>query len=124
MGKEMGIQSPSEHVVVVELHPEPEMREEIKAVTEIVCEGADCDVVMDFSCVGIMATPSISGLLQLRQCLGECGRRLVLCNLAASTKGVFAATGLDAIFEFADDKSAALAAVEHVLQAAGEPGAD
>ena len=110
--------------MVVELPPEPQMRDEIKAVTERVCEGADCDVVMDFSCVGIMATPSISGLLQLRQRLVDGGRRLVLCNLAAPTKGVFAATGLDAIFEFADDKPAALAALQDVLQSVGEPGAE
>ena len=108
----MGIQNWSENIVLVDLSQEPQTGDELKAVTEIVRDRGDCDVVIDFSSVDIITSSSISGLLKLHKLLTDCEHRLVFCNVAAATKGVFTVTGLDEIFEFVDDKLIALTGLQ------------
>jgi anti-anti-sigma factor len=110
----MGIQNFSEDVILVELpFKEPQIVEELKAVNETVSGKPDLDVVIDFSRVEIMTSSSIGNLIILRNLLHERGRRLILCNMASVTKCIFVVAGLKDIFKFVDDKSAALAAVQH-----------
>jgi len=90
------------------------MGDELKTVTGIVRDRGDCEVVIDFSNVDIITSSSISKLLKLRKLLGDCGHRLVFCSVAAATRGIFTVTGLDGIFEFADDKFVALASLQMV----------
>ena len=110
----MGIQNWSENIILVDLPQEPQIADELKTVIEIVRDRGDCDVVMDFSSVDIVTSSSLSKLLRLRKLLVDCGHRFVFCNVAAATKGVFTVTGLDAIFEFVDDKFVALAGLQLV----------
>jgi anti-anti-sigma factor len=110
----MGIQNLSEDVVLVELpFKEPQIDDELKAVNEIASSKPDLDVIIDFSKVEIITSSSIGNLIILRNILHERGRRLMLCNVAPMTKCIFVVAGLKDIFEFVDDKSAALAAVQH-----------
>ncbi len=110
----MGIQDWSENVILVDLPQEPEMGDELKTVTEMVRDRGNCEVVVDFSSVDIITSSSLSKLLKLRKLLGDCGHRLIFCNVAAATKGIFTVTGLDGIFEIADDKFIALASLQMV----------
>ena len=110
----MGIQNWSENIVLVDLPQEPEMGDELKAVTEIIRDRGDCDMVVDFSCVDIVTSSSLSKLLKLRKLVGDCGHRLVFCSVAPATKGIFTVTGLDGVFEVADDKFVALASLQMV----------
>jgi len=110
----MGIQDWSEDVILVDLPQEPEMGDELKTVTEMVRDRGNCEVVIDFSSVDIITSSSLSKLLKLRKLLGDCGHRLIFCNVAAATKGIFTVTGLDGIFEIADDKFVALASLQMV----------
>jgi anti-anti-sigma factor len=110
----MGIQDWSEDVILVDLPQEPEMGDEIKTVTEMVRDRGNCEVVIDFSSVDIITSSSLSKLLKLRKLLGDCGHRLIFCNVAPATKGIFTVTGLDGIFEIADDKFVALASLQMV----------
>ncbi len=110
----MGIENWSENIVLVDLPQEPQTAEELYAATEIVCDRGDCDVVIDFSSVDIVTSSSLSGLLKLRKLLADCGHRLIFCSVAAATRGIFTVTGLDGIFEFADDKFVALASLQLV----------
>jgi anti-anti-sigma factor len=110
----MGIQNWSDEVVLVDLPQEPEMGDELKSVTEIVRDRGDCDVVIDFANVDIVTSSSLSKLLKLRKLLADCGHRLVFCSVAAATRGIFTVTGLDGIFELADDKFVALASLQLV----------
>jgi anti-anti-sigma factor len=110
----MGIQDWSEDIILVDLPQEPEMGDELKMVTGIVRDRGDCEVVIDFSNVDIITSSSISKLLKLRKLLADCGHRLVFCSVAAATRGIFTVTGLDGIFEFADDKFVALASLQMV----------
>jgi len=110
----MGIDHSSLGILIVELPPEPEMGPELEAVAEVVRDEEDCDVVIDFSSADIVTSPSISKLLKLNKLMGEFGHRLVLCNVAPATKGIFKITGLDVVFEFTADKSAALALIKNL----------
>ena len=110
----MGIQNWSENIILVDLPPEPEIGEEIQTVTEMARDRGDCDLVMDFSSVDILTSSSISKLLKVRKMLADCQRRLVFCNVAPATKGIFTVTGITEIFEFVDDKFVALAGLQLV----------
>ncbi len=110
----MAIQNWSEDIILVDLPPEPEMADELETVTSTVRDRGDCEVVIDFSGVDIVTSSSISKLLKLRKLLGDCGHRLVFCSVAPATKGIFTVTGLDGIFELADDKFVALASLQMV----------
>ena len=110
----MGIQNWSDDVVLVDLPQEPHMGEELKTVTGIVRDRGNCDVVIDFSSVDIVTSSSLSKLLKLRKLLADCGHKLVFCNVAAATKGIFTVTGLDGVFEIVDDKFVALASLQIV----------
>jgi len=110
----MGIQNWSEDVVLVDLPLEPEMGEELKTITQVVRDRGDCEVVIDFSKVDIITSSSLSKLLRLKKLVGDCGHRLVFCNVAPATKGIFTVTGLDGIFEIVDDKFIALASLQMV----------
>jgi len=110
----MGIQEWSEDIILVDLPAEPDMGEELKTVTTLVRDRGDCDVVIDFSNVDIVTSSSLSKLLKLRKLLSDCGHRLVVCSVAPATKGIFTVTGLEGIFELADDKFIALASLQMV----------
>ncbi|MHC4545296.1 MAG: STAS domain-containing protein [Planctomycetota bacterium] len=112
----MGIDHSSQGILTVDLLPEPDMGTELENVANIAREGADCDVVVDFSSVDIITSSSISKLLKLNKLLDGFGHRLVLCGLVNATKQIFKLAGLDLVFDFTDDKSAALTAVKHAQQ--------
>ncbi|MHC4584570.1 MAG: STAS domain-containing protein [Planctomycetota bacterium] len=107
----MGIQDWSENTILVDLSREPEMRDELEAVTEMVRDRSNCDVLIDFSGVDIVTSSSLSMLLKLRKMLSDSTHKLVLCSVSSATKGIFMITGLDGNFEFADNKSVILASL-------------
>jgi anti-anti-sigma factor len=108
----MGIQSWSENVILVNLPQRLEDHAELQTVVEMVREREDCNVVIDFSDVAIVGSPTFARLLELRQVLLASGHKLVLCGLRPATQGVFAITRLDSIFEFVEDRFAALAGLQ------------
>ena len=110
----MGLQNWSEDIILVDLPSEPDLGDELKTVTDISRDRGDCDVVVDFSSIDIVTSSSLSKLLKLRKLLADCGHRLVFCNVAPATRGIFTVTGLDGIFEVADDKFVALASLQIV----------
>jgi len=73
----MGIQDWSDDIVLVDLPQEPQIGDELKAVTEMVRDRGDCDVVVDFSNVDIVTSSSLSKFLKLRKLLSDCGHKLV-----------------------------------------------
>ena len=110
----MAIQNWSDEIVLVDLPEEPEMGEELKTVTTMLRDRGDCDLVIDFSKVDIVTSSSLSKLLRLRKLAADCGHRVVFCNVAAATRGIFTVTGLDGVFDLAEDKFVALAGLQIV----------
>lgn len=100
----MDIQDWPEDVIFVDLPAEPQMADKLKTVTGIVRDRGNCDVVLDFSAIDIVMSSSLSQLLKLHKLLADCGHKLVFCNVGAATKGIFTVTGLDGIFEIAEDE--------------------
>jgi anti-anti-sigma factor len=111
----MGIQNWSEEIILVDLQQEPQMGEELNTVVGMVRDRGNCDVVIDFSSIDIVTSSSLSKLLKLRKLLADCSHKLVFCNVAPATKGIFSVTGLDGIFEIVEDKFIALAGLQIVV---------
>jgi anti-anti-sigma factor len=107
----MVVQNWSDDIVLAELHREPQLEEELKTVIDIVKDRGDCDVILDFSDVDIITSPSLAKLLKLRQSLMDCSHRLIFCGVGEFTRSAFKVTGLDGLFELADDRSTASAAL-------------
>lgn len=100
-------------MILVELPPDSlKIAEELKAVNETISKNGGCDIIVDFSRVEIINSSNISNLLILRSLLQRSGRQLILCNVATMTKCIFVVAGLNEVFVFADNKSAAMAAVQ------------
>ena len=112
----MGIQDWPENIILVNLPGEPQMTNELIAVTEKVRDRGDCDVVIDFSGVDIITSSSLSKLLKLRKILSDNGHKLVFCSVAMTTKRIFLVTGLEKISKFADDKFMALESLRKETQ--------
>jgi len=110
----MGIQKWSDNILLVDLPQEPEIADELEAIVEMVREESKYDVIIDFSSVDMVTSSSLSRLLKLREPVVDGERRLILCNIAAAIKGVLTITGLDGVFELADDKFNALATLEMI----------
>jgi len=108
----MGIQNLSEQVILVTLPPGQQIIDELKSANEVCSNRNDCDAVIDFSAVEILTTASISSLIILHNALRKSGHRLILYSVSALNKSIFRVAGLDAVFGFADDKDAAMAAIE------------
>jgi len=108
----MNMQNVAEDIIVVELHREPQLKDGLRTITDVVHDRGDCDVILDFTGVDIITSQSLSMLLKLRQLLIDCGHRLIFCNINSFTRGAFQITGLDGIFEVVGDRPAALAELQ------------
>jgi anti-anti-sigma factor len=96
-------------VVLVHLPREIQKHTELQTTIDTVSKSRDLDVVVDFSAVDMVGSPTFSRLLELRSVLRGSGHRLILCHVTPATKGVFTVAQLDRLFDFAEDESAALA---------------
>ena len=112
----MEIQDWPEDIILMNLPAEPQMANELIAVTEKVRDRGDCDVVIDFSDVDIITSSSLSKLLKLRKILSDNDHKLVFCSVALATKRIFLVTGLEKISKFADDKFMALESLQKETQ--------
>ena len=110
----MAIEHWSNEIVIVHLPQEPEMSDELTAITEFISERENYDVVVDFSSVDNVTSSDLSKLLKLRQVTARDGRRLVLCNIDPTTEDMLSITGLADVFELTCDKSTALATLEMI----------
>ncbi|MBN2128447.1 MAG: STAS domain-containing protein [Sedimentisphaerales bacterium] len=108
----MSAENWSDQVILVELPAEPGVVGELQEVGSMVREKGDCDVVVDFSQVSVLTSNSLAELVRLQTLLAQCRRKLLLCHVNEATKGIFAVTGLDELFEIVEGKFDALATVE------------
>ncbi len=108
----MSIQRWSENVILVDLPEEPERHDELQTVIGMLRAGDDCDVVIDFSHVDAVSSTCLADLLNLQGLVEECGHKVTLCSVAPAIKGLLTIARLDDLFEFAEDKSTALASLQ------------
>jgi len=105
----MRVENWPKNVVLIHLPREMQKHTELQTTIDTVSKAGDLDVVVDFSDVDIVGSPTFSRLLELRSVLHQSGHRLVLSHVAAATKGVFTVAQLDRLFDFTENESAALA---------------
>ena len=108
----MQVQNLSEDVVFVVLPAEPQISDALKSFNKTVSTRCDFDVIIDFSKVEMLTSPSISNLVILQRWVYGSGHRLVFCNVSFATRCIFRTVRLDAFIDFADDKFAALELIQ------------
>ena len=108
----MSIENWSEKIIVAELQDDPAFTDDVSALIDQTAQGSDRDVVLNLSGVGYVNSSNIAKLLKLRKQLISSHRRLVLCGIDMNVWGIFLVTGLDKVFEFADNVAMGLATVQ------------
>lgn len=114
----MGIQYFSGNILLITLPERPQQDDELEEVTKILSEKVDHDVMVDFSRVELLTSATLCRLMILDRLLRGLGRVLILYNVSSEIKHVFIRTGLETVFEFADDE---LAAFRHIRSASHIP---
>ena len=109
---EMRTERLSDDILLVVLSKEPQLRNQLAKLNETFGKASPCNVIIDLCLVEIITSSSISNLMILHNLLSERGRKLVLCNVALATKGVFTTVGLENLFHFAADRASAAALIE------------
>jgi anti-anti-sigma factor len=109
----MAIQQWSENVVLIDLQDDPQFTDDLNATMTQVEENKDVDIVINFKEVTFLNSSNIAKLLKLRkQVVINNDRQIRLCGISTAVWGVFLVTGLDKIFDFSDDVTAALASLQ------------
>ena len=107
----MATQEWSEDITMVDLLDDPEFGDDVNALTEQVSQEPK-HVVLNFAQMKFMNSSNISQLLRLRKALADHQRRLLLCAIPIQIWGVFLLTGLDSLFDVAEDTATALASLQ------------
>ncbi|MBN1345680.1 MAG: STAS domain-containing protein [Phycisphaerae bacterium] len=109
----MPIQEWSEQILLADLQDDPLLSDDINALIETVEARPEFNVVMNFSQVSYVNSSNISKLLKLRKLVTiNNHRKLKLCGISTQVWGVFLVTGLDKVFDFADDVTSGLAGMQ------------
>ena len=104
----------SDDCVFVILTDYTSMGKELQIINDTLQDSPDRNVIIDFSKVQMLTSSHLSNLMILRDLLERNGHKLILCNVSFQIKCEFTVSGLRDIFDFADDKYAAMAVLEKI----------
>ncbi len=107
----MSIETWSEEIYLANLETEPSFSEDLIALYERVSDRPH-HVVLNCARIGRVNSSNIAQLLRLRKKLLEIRRKLRLCCVPDAIWSVMLVTGLDQVFEFAEDVPTALAGLQ------------
>ena len=109
----MPIKNWSEDILLAELQDDPNFSDDVNALLDQLDSNPDQNVVLDFSSVSFLNSSNIAKLLKLRKTVTiNNQRKLKLCGINTHVWGVFLVTGLDNVFEYADDVASGLASIQ------------
>jgi anti-anti-sigma factor len=109
----MSIKNWSENILLAELQDDPNFSDDVNALLDQLDSQPDQNVVLDFSSVSFLNSSNIAKLLKLRKTVTiNNQRKLKLCGINTHVWGVFLVTGLDNVFEYADDVASGLASIQ------------
>ncbi len=109
----MSVHNWSENIIVAELQDDPQFTDDLESTLTMVADKTDQDVVLDLKSVNLLNSSNIAKLLKLRkQVVLSNGRKLRLCGVNTHVWGILLVTGLDKVFDFADELSMGLASVQ------------
>ncbi len=108
----MPIENWSDNILVVDVQDDPAFTDDLNALIEELDVRKDVDVVLNFAGVSYLNSSNIAKLLKARKKLVSARRRLVLCGISTNVWGLFLVTGLDKVFDFADNVATGLTGVQ------------
>ena len=119
----MSINEWSEEIQIAELQDDPSFSDDMgiltlryQAVIDAVKAGrprpTSPHLVLDLRQVHFLSSTNIAQLLRLRKVAMTAGARVRICSVSDRIWGVLLATDLDRIFEFSEDVTTALAALQ------------
>ena len=112
----MALNQWSDSILIAELADEPSFSDDLDTLNSRL-ESDDAqyplpDIILDMSQVSFVHSSNITQLLRIRKQLRLSDRRLRICGVGDNVWSVFMVTGLDKIFEFTDDVSTSIAALQ------------
>jgi len=108
----VSIENWSEDVLIVQLQEDPVFTDDLSVLVDQLNSKGDVDIVLSFSAVNYLNSSNLAKLLKLRKKTVTNKRRLILCAINTNVWGLFLVTGLDKVFEFADNVATALTSVQ------------
>ena len=108
----MPIQQWSDQIVVVELGDDPQFTDELNNLTEQLERDPPMDVVLNMQAVSFVNSSNIAKLLRVRKAVIAKDRRVFLTGMSTQVWGILLVTGLDKIFDVADDTASALTSLQ------------
>lgn len=107
----MPLEKWSDEVVVVHLSDDPQFTDDLQSLESAISQSR-LNVVLEFGGVHTINSSNLARLLKLRKYMMANASRLLLCNLNTKVWSAFLITGLDKIFELADNVPTALASLQ------------
>jgi anti-anti-sigma factor len=98
-------------IISFSVRGEPSLGDELRAITEMVTGNVSSNVIIDFVCVDIIRSSSLTELLKLRQTLICRGRQIVLCSMHPLTQSIMEITDLNRVFSIVADKEAGISLI-------------
>lgn len=111
----MPVEQWSDEIVLVNLRAEPQFTEEMQLLRDHLRDRPS-HVVLNLADVDGLNSSNIAQLIRVRHRVIETDRKLRLAGINDRVWSVLSVTGLDQIFEFAEDVGSALAALQMDLQ--------
>ena len=108
----MPIQQWSDQILVVELGNDPQFTDELNSLTERLERNPPEDVVLNMQGVSFVNSSNIAKLLRVRKAVIAVDRRVFLTGISTQVWGILLVTGLDKIFDVADDTASALTSLQ------------
>jgi anti-anti-sigma factor len=98
-------------LIVFSVRGEPNLGEELKAMTDMVAGDVNGNVILDYSDVDIIRSSSLTKMLKLRQAVIARNHQIVLCNIHPLTQSIMEVTDLNKVFSIAVDKETAISMI-------------
>ena len=108
----MPIQQWSDQIIVVDLTDDPQFTDELNSLTDQLERDPPKDVVLDMQGVTYVNSSNIAKLLRVRKAVIARDRRMFLTGMSTQVWGILLVTGLDKIFDVADDTASALTSLQ------------
>ncbi len=108
----MPIQQWSDQIVLADLTDDPQFTDELNSLTEQLERDPPKDVVLDMQGVTYVNSSNIAKLLRVRKAAIAKDRRVFLTGISTQVWGILLVTGLDKIFDVADDTASALTSLQ------------
>ncbi len=108
----MPIQQWSDQIIVADLTDDPQFTDELSSLTDQLERDPPKDVVLDMQGVTYVNSSNISKLLRVRKAVIAQDRQVFLTGISTQVWGILLVTGLDKIFNVADDTASALTSLQ------------